>query len=31
LNIDISTTGELSETDLEGLSGGIGWHKSAID
>jgi hypothetical protein len=31
LNIDISTTGQLSETDLEGLSGGIGWHKSAID
>jgi hypothetical protein len=31
LNIDVSTTGELSQNDLEGLSGGIGWHKSPAD
>jgi hypothetical protein len=31
LNIDISSTGNLSEKDLEGLSGGIGWHKSTPD
>jgi hypothetical protein len=31
LNVDVSTIGELSEKDLEGLSGGIGWHKSAVD
>lgn len=28
LNIDISSTGDLTEKDLERLSGGIGWHKS---
>jgi hypothetical protein len=31
LNVDVATIGELSEKDLEGLSGGIGWHKSAVD
>lgn len=27
LNIDVSSTGELSDKDMEGMSGGIGWHK----
>lgn len=30
LNIDVSTTGDLSAKDLEGMSGGIGWHKSVV-
>jgi hypothetical protein len=31
LNIDTSSTDALSDKDLEGLSGGVGWHKSPAD